>query len=208
MIVKSAEYVQSVTDWKKCPSPTLPEYAFIGRSNVGKSSLINMLVRNNKLAKTSSKPGKTQTINHFLINKDWYLVDLPGYGYANISKAMREKWQKMINDYLVCRENLQLVFVLVDSRLEPQKIDIDFINGLGESGVPFSIIFTKTDKLSASKVQGNVQRFKNKLMETWEELPFMLLTSSETGKGRDEVLQYIEEINTNYSSNKQFKNEI
>ncbi len=208
MIVKSAEYVQSVTDWKKCPSPTLPEYAFIGRSNVGKSSLINMLVRNNKLAKTSSKPGKTQTINHFLINKDWYLVDLPGYGYASISKAMREKWQKMINDYLVCRENLQLVFVLVDSRLEPQKIDIDFINGLGESGVPFSIIFTKTDKLSASKVQGNVQRFKNKLMETWEELPFMLLTSSETGKGRDEVLQYIEEINTNYSSNKQFKNEI
>ncbi|MBR3572421.1 MAG: YihA family ribosome biogenesis GTP-binding protein [Bacteroidales bacterium] len=208
MIVKSAEYVQSVTDWKKCPSPTLPEYAFIGRSNVGKSSLINMLVRNNKLAKTSSKPGKTQTINHFLINKDWYLVDLPGYGYASISKAMREKWQKMINDYLVCRENLQLVFVLVDSRLEPQKIDIDFINGLGESGVAFSIIFTKTDKLSASKVQGNVQRFKNKLMETWEELPFMLLTSSETGKGRDEVLQYIEEINTNYSSNKQFKNEI
>lgn len=208
MIVKSAEYVQSVTDWKKCPLPTLPEYAFIGRSNVGKSSLINMLVRNNKLAKTSSKPGKTQTINHFLINKDWYLVDLPGYGYASISKAMREKWQKMINDYLVCRENLQLVFVLVDSRLEPQKIDIDFINGLGESGVPFSIIFTKTDKLSASKVQGNVQRFKNKLMETWEELPFMLLTSSETGKGRDEVLQYIEEINTNYSSNKQFKNEI
>lgn len=208
MIVKSAEYVQSVTDWKKCPSPTLPEYAFIGRSNVGKSSLINMLVRNNKLAKTSSKPGKTQTINHFLINKDWYLVDLPGYGYASISKAMREKWQKMINDYLVCRENLQLVFVLVDSRLEPQKIDIDFIDGLGESGVPFSIIFTKTDKLSASKVQGNVQRFKNKLMETWEELPFMLLTSSETGKGRDEVLQYIEEINTNYSSNKQFKNEI
>ncbi len=208
MIVKSAEYVQSVTDWKKCPSPTLPEYAFIGRSNVGKSSLINMLVRNNKLAKTSSKPGKTQTINHFLINKDWYLVDLPGYGYASISKTMREKWQKMINDYLVCRENLQLVFVLVDSRLDPQKIDIDFINGLGESGVPFSIIFTKTDKLSAGKVQGNVQRFKNKLMETWEELPFMLLTSSETGKGRDEVLQYIEEINTNYSSNKQFKNEI
>lgn len=208
MIVKSAEYVQSVTDWKKCPSPTLPEYAFIGRSNVGKSSLINMLVRNNKLAKTSSKPGKTQTINHFLINKDWYLVDLPGYGYASISKTMREKWQKMINDYLVCRENLQLVFVLVDSRLEPQKIDIDFINALGESGVPFSIIFTKTDKLSAGKVQGNVQRFKNKLMETWEELPFMLLTSSETGKGRNEVLQYIEEINTNYSSNKQFKNEI
>jgi GTP-binding protein len=203
MIVKSAEFVQSVTDWKKCPSPNLPEYAFIGRSNVGKSSLINMLVRNKKLAKTSSKPGKTQTINHFLINKDWFLVDLPGYGYASISKTMREKWQKMINDYLVCRENLQLVFVLVDSRLEPQKIDIDFINGLGERGVPFSIIFTKTDKLSASKVQGNVQRFKNKLSETWEEMPYMLLTSAETGNGRDEVLQFIEEINISYySSNK------
>ena len=202
MIVKSADFIQSVTDWKKCPQSNLPEYAFIGRSNVGKSSLINMLVRNKKLAKTSSKPGKTQTINHFLINKDWYLVDLPGYGYASISKTMREKWQKMINDYLVSRENLQLVFVLVDSRLEPQKIDIDFINGLGESGVPFSIIFTKIDKLSANKVQGNVQRFKNKLMETWEELPFMLLTSSETGKGRDEVLQYIEDINTTYYSSK------
>lgn len=208
MIVKSAEYIQSVTDWKKCPSATLPEYAFIGRSNVGKSSLINMLVRNNKLAKTSSKPGKTQTINHFLINKNWYLVDLPGYGYASISKSMREKWKKMIHDYLVCRENLQLVFVLVDSRLEPQKIDIEFINGLGESGVPFSVIFTKTDKISASKVQGNVQRFKNKLMETWEEMPFMLLTSAETGKGRDEVLQFIESINEQFnSSNKNSQNE-
>jgi GTP-binding protein len=209
MIIKSAEYVQSVTDWKKCPSPTLPEYAFIGRSNVGKSSLINMLVRNNKLAKTSSKPGKTQTINHFLINKNWYLVDLPGYGYASISKTMREKWQKMIHDYLVLRENLQLVFVLVDSRLEPQKIDIEFINNLGENGVPFAIIFTKTDKLSDNKVQGNVQRFKNKLSETWEEMPYMMLTSSESGKGRDGVLQFIEEINNQYySPDKLNQNEI
>lgn len=201
--------MQSVTDWKKCPSPTLPEYAFIGRSNVGKSSLINMLVRNNKLAKTSSKPGKTQTINHFLINKNWFLVDLPGYGYASISKTMREKWSKMIRDYVLFRENLQVVFVLVDSRLEPQKIDLDFINGLGEDGVPFAVIFTKTDKLSANKVQGNVQRFRNKLSETWEEMPPMLISSAETGKGREEILQFIEEINQQYhSSHKNQNNEI
>ena len=208
MIIKSAQFMQSVTDWKKCPAAPLPEYAFIGRSNVGKSSLINMLVRNNKLAKTSSKPGKTQTINHFLINQNWYLVDLPGYGYASISKTMREKWTKMIHDYLLLRENLQVVFVLVDSRLEPQKIDLEFINSLGEDGVPFAIIFTKTDKLSVSKVQGNVQRFKNKLAETWEEIPFMMLSSSETGKGRDEILNFIEQINKQYhSSNKNIPNE-
>ena len=159
MIIKSATFMQSVTDWRKCPSPDLPEYAFIGRSNVGKSSLINMLVNNKNLAKTSSKPGKTQTINHFLINKNWYLVDLPGYGYASISKAMREKWQKMINDYLMKRENLQLVFVLIDSRLEPQKIDLEFIRNLGEKQIPFSLIFTKTDKISAAKVQSHVQKF-------------------------------------------------
>lgn len=200
--------MQSVTDWKKCPAAPLPEYAFIGRSNVGKSSLINMLVRNSKLAKTSSKPGKTQTINHFLINQNWYLVDLPGYGYASISKTMREKWTKMIHDYLVLRENLQVVFVLVDSRLEPQKIDLDFINSLGEDGVPFAIIFTKTDKLSANKVQGNVQRFKNKLAESWEEMPYMMLSSAETGKGRDEILNFIEQINEQYhSSNKNIPNE-
>ena len=200
MTIKKALFVQSVTDWKKCPSGKLPEYAFIGRSNVGKSSLINMLVRNGKLAKTSSKPGKTQTINHFIINDDWYLVDLPGYGYASISKSMREKWQKMIRDYLLLRENLQIVFVLVDSRLEPQKIDIEFINGLGESGVPFAVIFTKTDKLSASKVQGNVQRFKNKLAENWEEMPYMILSSAETGKGREEILSFIGQINEQYYS--------
>ena len=200
--------MQSVTDWKKCPAAHLPEYAFIGRSNVGKSSLINMLVRNSKLAKTSSKPGKTQTINHFLINQNWYLVDLPGYGYASISKTMREKWSKMIRDYLLLRENLQVVFVLVDSRLEPQKIDLDFINSLGEDGVPFAIIFTKTDKLSANKVQGNVQRLKNKLAESWEEMPYMMLSSAETGKGRDEILNFIEQINEQYhSSNKNIPNE-
>ena len=201
MIIKSATFLQSVVDWRKCPVPDLPEYAFIGRSNVGKSSLINMLVNNHKLAKTSSKPGKTQTINHFLINKDWYLVDLPGYGYASISKAMREKWQKMIDDYLTKRENLQLVFVLIDSRLEPQKIDLAFISNLGEHGIPFSIIFTKTDKVSQAKVQSNVQKFYNKLAEEWEEMPFRLLSSAETGKGKEEILNYIEQINLQFHHN-------
>lgn len=203
MIIKTAEFIQSVTDWRKCPTANLPEYAFIGRSNVGKSSLINMLVNNKKLAKTSSKPGKTQTINHFLINKNWYLVDLPGYGYASISKAMREKWQKMISDYLLKRENLQVIFVLIDSRLEPQKIDLEFISNLGASGIPFALIFTKTDKISPSKVQSNVQKFYNKLAEEWEEMPFRMLSSSETGKGRDDILNYIEQINLQYNTTKQ-----
>ncbi len=199
MIIKSAEFIQSVTDWRKCPPANLPEYAFIGRSNVGKSSLINMLVNNKKLAKTSSKPGKTQTINHFLINKNWYLVDLPGYGYASISKAMREKWQKMISDYLIQRENLQVIFVLIDSRLEPQKIDLEFISNLGASGIPFALIFTKTDKISTSKVQSNVQKFYNKLAEEWEEMPYRMLSSSETGKGKEDILTYIEQINSQYN---------
>lgn len=203
MIIKSAVFLQSVTDWRKCPTANLPEYAFIGRSNVGKSSLINMLVNNKKLAKTSSKPGKTQTINHFLINKNWYLVDLPGYGYASISKSMREKWQKMISDYLVKRENLQVIFVLIDSRLEPQKIDLEFISNLGAAGIPFALIFTKTDKISTSKVQSNVQKFYNKLAEEWEEMPYRMLSSSETGKGREDILNYIEQINTQYNSSKQ-----
>ncbi len=201
MTVKSAVFVQSTTDWKKCPSATLPEYAFIGRSNVGKSSLINMLVQNGKLAKTSSKPGKTQTINHFLINKEWYLVDLPGYGYASISKAMREKWQKMISDYLRLRENLQIVFVLIDSRLDPQNIDLEFIDNLGENGIPFALIFTKTDKLSAGRAQGNIQRYKNRLMETWEELPYIIASSAATGKGRETILSFIDRINQQYNPN-------
>ncbi|MBQ6072200.1 MAG: YihA family ribosome biogenesis GTP-binding protein [Bacteroidales bacterium] len=199
MIIKSATFLQSVADWRQCPEAHLPEYAFIGRSNVGKSSLINMLVNNSKLAKTSSKPGKTQTVNHFLINKNWYLVDLPGYGYASISKAMRDKWQKMISGYLLYRENLQVVFVLVDSRIEPQTIDLDFIDNLGEQGIPFAIIFTKADKLSSGKIQSHVQRFKNRLLETWETLPPTFVSSAETKKGKEEILQYIEQINQQYN---------
>lgn len=201
MLIKTAEYLQSEADWRKCPSPNLPEYAFIGRSNVGKSSLINMLTNNKSLAKTSSKPGKTQTINHFLINKNWYLVDLPGYGFAKTSKTNREKWQKMISDYLLFRENLQLVFVLVDARLEPQRIDVDFINNLGERGIPFAIIFTKTDKNNTGKTMSNMQKMKNVLAETWEELPQMMKSSAVSGLGKEEILNFIEEINQQYHSN-------
>lgn len=201
MLIKTAEYLQSEADWRKCPSPNLPEYAFIGRSNVGKSSLINMLTNNKSLAKTSSKPGKTQTINHFLINKNWYLVDLPGYGFAKTSKTNREKWQKMISDYLLFRENLQLVFVLVDARLEPQRIDVDFINNLGERGIPFAIIFTKTDKNNTGKTMSNMQKMKNVLAETWEELPQMMKSSAVSGLGKEVILNFIEEINQQYHSN-------
>ncbi len=195
MKINSAVYLQSVVDWRKCPNGNFPEFAFIGRSNVGKSSLINMLTQNKSLAKTSSKPGKTQTINHFIINNNWYLVDLPGYGYASISKTMREKWAKMIDEYLMRRPNLQLVFVLIDSRLEPQKIDIEFINGLGEKGVPFSIIFTKADKVSKTQLQRNVDAFRKKLLETWEELPPHFVSSAENGLGREEICDYIDSIN-------------
>lgn len=199
MLIKTAEYLQSEVDWRKCPVPNLPEYAFIGRSNVGKSSLINMLTNHKGLAKTSSQPGKTQTINHFLINKNWYLVDLPGYGFARTSKTNRAKWQKMISDYLLLRENLQVVFVLVDARLEPQRIDIDFINNLGERGVPFAIIFTKTDKNSAGKTMSNVQKMKNTLAETWEELPMMIRSSAVSSAGRDEILDFIDGINNEFT---------
>lgn len=199
MLIKTAEYLQSEVDWRKCPVPNLPEYAFIGRSNVGKSSLINMLTNHKGLAKTSSQPGKTQTINHFLINKNWYLVDLPGYGFARTSKTNRAKWQKMISDYLHYRENLQIVFVLVDARLEPQRIDIDFINNLGENGIPFAIIFTKTDKNSAGKTMSNVQKMKNTLAETWEELPMMIKSSAVSSVGRDEILDFIDGINNEFT---------
>ena len=198
MLIKTAEYLQSEVDWRKCPTPNLPEYAFIGRSNVGKSSLINMLTNHKGLAKTSSQHGKTQTINHFLINKNWYLVDLPGYGFARTSKTNRAKWQKMISDYLIFRENLQIVFVLVDARLEPQRIDIDFINNLGESGIPFAIIFTKTDKNSAGKTMSNVQKMKNTLAETWEELPMMIKSSAVSSVGRDEILDFIDGVNKTF----------
>lgn len=196
--VKNIKFLQSEVDWRKCPAEPFPEFAFIGRSNVGKSSLINMLVKQKSLAKTSSKPGKTQTINHFEVDSRWYLVDLPGYGYASISKTMREKWAKMIDNYLNFRENLQIVFVLIDIRLEPQQIDIDFINGLGEKGLPFSLIFTKADKLSKKKGEENVKVFCKKLLESWEELPPYFISSAVDGQGRDAILDYIHQINENY----------
>ena len=178
-----------------CPKDTKPEYAFIGRSNVGKSSLINMLCRNKKLAKTSSTPGKTLLINHFIINREWYLVDLPGYGYAKRSKSETQKLDQMIRGYILEREQLTNVFVLVDIRLEPQSIDLEFINWLGVSGVPFSIVFTKADKLSAGKARTSVEAYCKKLSETWEELPPYFLTSAEKGEGRNELLDYIEKTN-------------
>ncbi|GHU66869.1 putative GTP-binding protein EngB [Bacteroidia bacterium] len=195
MIVKKAEFVISNTQPEKCPRDGRPEYAFIGRSNVGKSSLINMLTGKKGLALTSSTPGKTQLINHFLINGEWYLVDLPGYGYAQRGKEGRRKIQEIIDLYLDEREELTCLFVLLDCRLEPQTIDLDFINRLGESGIPFALIFTKIDKLSQSRLNENILAYKNKLLETWEELPPIFYTSSEHKKGRDEVLDYIEQIN-------------
>lgn len=194
MIVKKAEFIKSSSGNAECPKSDKPEFAFIGRSNVGKSSLINMLVEKKDLAKTSSQPGKTQLINHFMINDSWYLVDLPGYGYAKTSMENRKRWKSMINSYILRRENLLTVFVLVDSRLEPQKIDVEFINFLGENAVPFIILFTKTDKQNMTKNRVSVQRFKDKLSEYWEELPDILLTSSENKTGRDDVLNKVEEI--------------
>lgn len=201
MKIKSIQFLQSVVDWRNCPKDNFPEYAFIGRSNVGKSSLINMLANHSSLAKISSKPGKTQTINHYLVNKEWFLVDLPGYGYAKISKIMREKWEKMIRDFLLHRENLQLLFVLIDARLEPQKIDVDFINQLGEMQLPFALIFTKTDKISISKVDKNVASYKQKLLETWEEFPAYFLSSAITKKGKEDILNHIEVINQLFLKN-------
>ncbi len=197
MDIKTAEFTLSSPMVSMCPKDTKPEYAFIGRSNVGKSSLINMLARNKKLAKTSATPGKTLLINHFIINKEWYLVDLPGYGYAKRSKKEVAKLDQMIRGYILEREQLVNVFVLVDVRLEPQAIDLEFINWLGISGVPFTIIFTKADKLSVGKVKSNVTAYEKKLMETWEEMPPYFITSSEKGEGRDDVLGYIDQINKN-----------
>lgn len=195
MEIKKASFVVSNSDYRRCPDNGLPEYAFIGRSNVGKSSLINMLTNNKGLAKTSVRPGKTQLINHFLINDEWYLVDLPGYGYARISKSSREKWQKMIADYMLKREALINVFVLVDSRIPPQKIDLEFISFLGHNGIPLSIIFTKIDKQNQREVAATVNAYKRVLSEEWEELPEMFMTSSVTRYGRDQVLSRIDEIN-------------
>lgn len=194
MIISSAEFVKSSQELNQCPQPDMPEFAFIGRSNVGKSSLINMLVGKKDLAKTSAQPGKTQLINHFIINDEWYLVDLPGYGYAKTSMENRKRWRMMIENYLLKRENLLTVFVLIDSRLEPQKNDVEFINFLGENGVPIKLIFTKIDKQSAKKTQDSLELFKQTLSEYWEELPEIILTSSENKTGRGEVLETIENI--------------
>lgn len=198
MIIKSAEYLISSPDWEKCPTPNMPEYAFIGRSNVGKSSLINILANNEKLAKTSGTPGKTVMINHFQVNKEWYLVDLPGYGFAKRSLSQRKQWEKMIEDYLRKRTNLVTIFVLIDSRHSPQKIDIDFINQLGEWNVPFSLVFTKADKSTQAEVSRNVKAFLAKMRETWEFLPPHFVTSTVKKTGRDAILGYIEELNAQF----------
>lgn len=195
MEITSAEFVVSNSRADMCPKTNLPEYAFIGRSNVGKSSLINMLTKQTKLAMTSSTPGKTLLINHFLVNKEWYLVDLPGYGYAQRGKKMMEKIQKLIEYYVLEREQMTCLFVLVDSRLEPQKIDLEFIEWLGENGVPFAIIFTKADKQSSGKTKFNVDRYMEVLKEQWEELPPYFISSSEKKTGRKEILDYIESVN-------------
>ncbi len=201
MIIQQARFLQSNTKIDKLPDAAYPEYAFIGRSNVGKSSLINMLTGKKQLAKISSKPGKTITINHFLIDESWYLVDLPGYGFAKRSKEAREKWAKMLRQYLNQRKNLVYMFVLVDSRIEPQNIDLEFINELGEAGIPFIVVFTKTDKQSNHKTTLNVKEFENVLRETWEEIPETILSSSLSGRGKEEILSYIEKGNQIFVQN-------
>ena len=195
MEIKTAEFTLSAPRESMCPKDTKPEYAFIGRSNVGKSSLINMLCNNKKLAKTSAIPGKTLLINHFIINREWYLVDLPGYGFAKRSKSEVARLEQMIAGYILQRKQLVNVFVLVDVRHEAQKIDLEFINWLGGSGIPFAIVFTKADKLSGGKLAANVEAYKKVLMETWEELPPIFVTSSEKKLGRDELLGYISDVN-------------
>lgn len=193
--IKTAEFIKSSSRVEECPPPERPEYAFIGRSNVGKSSLINLLTNHGKLAKVSSKPGKTQLINHFLIDKEWYLVDLPGYGWAKASKSSQAQWKKMVERYFAERENLANVFVLIDSRLEPQQIDLDFVNSLGQAGIPITLIFTKADKNGLNKAQSSAARFKRVMKKDWEELPRDFMSSTVTGYGRDEIVKYIREIN-------------
>ncbi len=196
MKIKSAEFVMSNSEVSKCPKNLLPEYAFIGRSNVGKSSLINMLTSRKSLAKTSGRPGKTQLINHFIINNNWYLVDLPGYGYARVSKSSKKKFQKFITNYFEQRKQLISAFVLIDIRHKPQPIDLDFMNYLGEKQIPFSIIFTKADKLKPNAITRHIEDYCNVLLDYWEELPQYFITSSSKSIGRDEVLQFIDDTNT------------
>lgn len=194
MNIKTAEFVISNTEVAKCPQNDLPEFAFIGRSNVGKSSLINMLTGKKSLAKTSSTPGKTQLINHFIINENWYLVDLPGYGYAKAAKTSRYKWEKFISEYLTKRDNLMNTFVLLDSRLEPQKIDLEFMNWCGENQIPFSMVFTKVDKLSSSALQKNLAKYKKEMLKFWEEIPPVFVTSAESSFGKEPLLNYLDAI--------------
>ena len=195
MEIKEARFVMSNTDVKKCPAPDKPEYAFIGRSNVGKSSLINRLTNKKSLAKISGKPGKTRLINHYIINEEWYLVDLPGYGYAEVPKKERLKWEQFIKRYILQRENLYCLFVLVDSRHEPQKPDLEFMEWLGISQVPFTIVFTKTDKLKPEELKTNLKNYEEKMFETWETMPGYYVSSAETGKGTEEILEFIEHLN-------------
>lgn len=195
MNIKTADYVSCCSDYKKCPEPKLPEYAFIGRSNVGKSSLINSLCNKEGLAKTSSTPGKTQCIVHFLVNQEWYLADLPGYGYARTGRSQRERWQKMTREYMLRRPNLYCAFVLVDLRIPPQAIDMEFMEFLGENGVPLCIVGTKADKISSRQLDESVKSIQARLSETWDPLPPFIITSSKTNKGRDEILDFIEKAN-------------
>ncbi|MCF8359734.1 MAG: ribosome biogenesis GTP-binding protein YihA/YsxC [Prolixibacteraceae bacterium] len=197
MIIKDARFVMSNTDVGKCPAPDRPEYAFIGRSNVGKSSLINMLTGRKKLAKISGKPGKTRLINHFIINNEWYLVDLPGYGFAKVSKTDRKNWQIFIRRYLKFRSNLYCVFLLVDSRIEPQATDLEFMQWLGINSIPFVIVFTKTDKLNKTEFEKFMDNYREKLSENWEELPSMFVSSANSSLGRDEILEFIGNVNLN-----------
>lgn len=198
MEVKSAEFIKSSTDHTQCPAAHQPEYAFIGRSNVGKSSLINKMTNRKSLAKTSQNPGKTQTINHFLINEKWHLVDLPGYGYAKASKTERKKWGKMINDYIVKREVLQGIFVLIDARHEPQKIDMEFLEWLGEEGIPFTMVFTKADKLSSNKLPQAIAAYRKAMLRVWEEMPTYFVTSAVSGTGCKEILNFIRDVNKTF----------
>ena len=204
MIITSAEFITSNQDVKKCPAGTLPEYAFIGRSNVGKSSLINMLTGRKGLAMTSATPGKTMLINHFLVNKSWYIVDLPGYGYAKRNAKGQEQIRRVIETYILQREQMTSLFVLIDCRHEPQAIDLSFIEWLGENGIPFALVFTKADKLKSGRLNSNIQQYLNKLSEQWEELPPHFVTSADNQTGRSELLAYIESINkeVNFNQNK------
>ena len=195
MLIKSANFVKSSSKWQECPEPNIAEYAFIGRSNVGKSSLINAMMNKKDLAKTSQTPGKTQLINHFLVNEVWYLTDLPGYGYAKVSKSQRKDFEKLITNYILNRKNLVNLFILVDIRHTPQKIDLEFMEWCAESGIPFSIIFTKADKLKPNAVTQNVETYQQKLLETWEELPELYITSAERKEGGENILNFIEHTN-------------